>query len=134
MKSDAVIIKNQRLEQKQGFETISIISFGVFSLILGMHLYSPCESFIECHQTCLPAGREKLKIIIGAVHFDFAQYEPSPFGFFAGLRLAEVASATQAGGFPCLPVGRLAAEYGKMDSNYFRHKHAKKVVLYLCHY
>ena len=36
----------------------------------------------------------------GAAHFDFAQNEPPPFRIFAGLRLAEVASATQAGRLP----------------------------------
>ena len=39
-------------------------------------------------------------VLIRAAHFDFAQYKPPPFRIFAGLRLAEVASATQAGGFP----------------------------------
>jgi len=44
--------------------------------------------------------KEKLKIVIGAAHFDFAQYRPPPFRIFTGLRLAEVASATQTGGIP----------------------------------
>ena len=62
----------------------------------------------------LNAAKEKLEIVSSAAHFDFAQYKPPPFRhtttaplamlegcrIFAGLRLAEVASATQAGGFP----------------------------------
>ncbi|MBI5220437.1 MAG: hypothetical protein HY978_01205, partial [Candidatus Liptonbacteria bacterium] len=47
--------------------------------------------------SCQRQIRLRRKIIIGAAHFDFARYEP-PFRIFAGLRLAEVASATQAGG------------------------------------
>ena len=38
------------------------------------------------------AAKEKLETVSGAA--------PPPFRIFAGLRLAEVASATQAGGFP----------------------------------
>ena len=32
----------------------------------------------------LNAAKEKLEIVIGAAHFDFAQYEPPPFRIFAG--------------------------------------------------
>ena len=32
----------------------------------------------------LVAAKEKLEIVIGAAHFDFAQYKPSPFRIFEG--------------------------------------------------
>jgi len=52
-------------------------------------------------------------VLSDAAHFDFAQYEPPPFRIFAGLRLAEVASATQAGDFlaPSLSRGKMRSDY-----------------------
>ena len=64
-----------------------------------MIVFTPHIHF-NCRQTCLPVGREKLEIVSGAAHFDFAQYKPPPFRIFAG--------------------GFLAAAGGEVRSNYFK--------------
>jgi len=56
----------------------------------------------------LNAAKEKLEIVIGAVHFDFAQYKPLPFRIFAG-------------GFPCRNALGLIQEYcTNVESSLFR--------------
>ncbi|OGZ12406.1 MAG: hypothetical protein A3D67_00660 [Candidatus Lloydbacteria bacterium RIFCSPHIGHO2_02_FULL_51_22] len=73
-----------------------------------------CPDFVSAKRSNKIKDFDEIgKIVSGAAHFDFAQHKPPPFRIFAGLRLAEVASTTQAGGF-------LAARGGEMSSDYFK--------------